>query len=45
MSDDELILRAEEYQWLWLILEDLDSVLWKIKNHHDGIEDLAALEE
>jgi hypothetical protein len=45
MKGDELILRTEEYQRVWLILEGLDNVLWKIKNHYDDIEDLAAFEE
>lgn len=48
MSEDDLdlaILAIGHYRRLWTILEDLEALLWKIKELNDDIKEPSSEEE
>lgn len=36
---EEMLLPRDLYQRLWQVLEDLESVLWEIKDVSEGVEE------
>ena len=45
-EDTELLLMvADHYRRLWLVMEDLETLLWRIKELNENLGGLAATED
>jgi hypothetical protein len=44
-DSDLVILATNHYRRLWKVLEDLETLLWKIKELNDDMEEKSVAEE